>query len=219
MAEPELYFFDMDHTLINNDCDVSWKEFLVAEGIATADSMKTADYFFDEYVKGELDFDAFLKFQLIEFSGKTVVEMQELAEQHFQKIVKDRIYADGRLLVEKALATGKTVSLLTATNNIIAAPVARELGIEHICATTLEVSNGTFSGKIVGPYCGSEGKISHAEVFCANYGIKLKNVKYYGDSVSDKYILGAVGYSVAVNPGEVLKKIADEKGWEAIVVA
>ena len=32
--EQEVYFWDMDHTIINNDCDVSWKAFMHAKGIA-----------------------------------------------------------------------------------------------------------------------------------------------------------------------------------------
>jgi len=218
MSEPKLYFFDMDHTLINNDCDVSWKEFLVKKGIAPADSMKTADYFFDEYIKGQLNFDDFLKFQLVEFSGKSENEMKELAEEHFDTIVKSRIYSDARTLVAEALATGKVVSLLTATSDVIAAPVARELGIDYICATTLEVVDGRFTGGIVGPYCGSEGKIAHAEAFCSKHGVSLDEVKYYGDSISDQYILGAVKYPVAVNPGTELRKLAEEKGWSVLSV-
>jgi len=218
MFEPELYFFDMDHTLIGNDCDVSWKEFLVEEGLASKDSLKKADFFFDEYIKGQLNFDEFLDFQLIEFAGKSVEYMTALAEKHFEKIVKSKIYHDARGIVAQALASGKVVSLLTATNDVIAAPVARELGIEHICSTTLEVTDGCYTGKIVGPYCGSEGKIDHAKIFCSKYSVELDQVKYYGDSISDQFILGAVGYPVVVNPGEELTDIASSNNWEIISV-
>ncbi len=31
--EPKIYLFDMDHTLIDNDCDVSWKQFVVRHNL------------------------------------------------------------------------------------------------------------------------------------------------------------------------------------------
>ena len=38
-GSPEFYFFDMDHTLIDNDCDVSWKDFMVAEKLAPPEAL------------------------------------------------------------------------------------------------------------------------------------------------------------------------------------
>ena len=52
--EIKIHFFDMDHTLINNDCDVSWKEFLTEEKIAPSNAMEIADKFFDDYNRGEI---------------------------------------------------------------------------------------------------------------------------------------------------------------------
>ncbi len=218
MSEPELYFFDMDHTLIDNDCDVSWKEFLVQKKLAPENALEKADYFFDEYVKGQLNFDDFLDFQLEEFIGKSESEMKELAQAHFEEIVKTKIYSEARVLVKKALDSGKIVSLLTATNDVLAVPVAHELGIEHICSTTLEFVDEAYTGKIVGPYCGSEGKIAHAKAFCKKHSVELSDVEYYGDSLSDQYILGAVGYPVVVNPGEPLSEIAEANNWKIIYV-
>ena len=40
-----LHIFDMDHTLIEADCDVTWKQFLVSEGLAPASALAEADRF------------------------------------------------------------------------------------------------------------------------------------------------------------------------------
>ena len=42
-----LHIFDMDGTLIDNDCDVSWKLFLVRSGIAPRDDLELADRFYE----------------------------------------------------------------------------------------------------------------------------------------------------------------------------
>ena len=67
----KVYFFDMDHTLIDNDCDVSWKEFTVAHGLAPRSHLEEAERFFDDYNRGCLDTAKFIRFQLSEFVGKT----------------------------------------------------------------------------------------------------------------------------------------------------
>ena len=44
----KLHIFDMDHTLINNDCDVSWKQFAVKHQYADASALQEADDFFED---------------------------------------------------------------------------------------------------------------------------------------------------------------------------
>ena len=39
----DLYVWDMDHTIIDNDCDVSWKKFLVEKKIAPESDFEEAD--------------------------------------------------------------------------------------------------------------------------------------------------------------------------------
>ena len=213
---PEIYFFDMDHTLINNDCDVSWKQFLVEAGIAPSNALDLADYYFEEYLNDRLDFNEFLDFQLAEFKGKSLQEMEALADEHFERYVKEKFYQQILPHVDEALKSGKPVSLLTSTNNIIAGPVAKYLGIPYVCASELEIVNGVFTGKVLGEYCLGEGKIAVARELATKCDTTLDKAKYYGDSISDRFILGAVGYPVAVNPGEELKALSQCNRWEIL---
>ena len=78
------HFFDMDHTLIDADCDVTWKEFMLAEKLAPESAREQAEKFFEDYNLGRLDFEAFTRFQLAEFAGRTEAETAELCRRHFQ---------------------------------------------------------------------------------------------------------------------------------------
>ena len=73
----DLHIFDMDHTLIESDCDVTWKEFLVAERLAPESDLREAERFFDQYNRGCMDQDEFNAFQLREFIGRTPGEMPQ----------------------------------------------------------------------------------------------------------------------------------------------
>jgi HAD superfamily hydrolase (TIGR01490 family) len=209
-------FFDMDHTLIDLDCDVSWKKFLISKNMCDSSALEMVDMFFEQYLQGKLDYDHFIEFQLKEFIGKTVEEIEELSQEHFEVCVKGRIYTAGRNEVLKALQAGKPVSLLSATNTPVGKPLATALGIPNVIATEPEVLDGKYTGKITGTYCCGEGKIIKAEEFCEKHGCSLQNTKYYGDSYTDRFILNEVGYPVAVNPSELLEAEAIKKGWEIL---
>ncbi len=209
-------FFDLDHTLLSVDTDVTWKEFLVEEGIAPTDALERAQRFFDQYMAGKLDREAFLKFQLEEFVGKTPEEMRILTEKHCETKVRPALRKDALAVLNDRLNSDRIVALLTAAELPIVEPIAEMLGVEHICTHELEMKDGKFKGEIVLPFCGSEGKIFYGEAFCKQHNTTLKECEYFGDSLSDQYILDAVGTPVAVNPGEALQKIVKEKGWQVV---
>ena len=80
--EQEVYFWDMDHTIINNDCDVSWKAFVHAKRIAPDNALVLAEKYYQDYLNNCLDNDEFMSFQLAEFKGKSVDEMHHLSPLH-----------------------------------------------------------------------------------------------------------------------------------------
>ncbi|MCP3967779.1 MAG: HAD-IB family hydrolase [Lentisphaerae bacterium] len=213
MREPKIYFFDMDHTLINNDCDMSWKEFVVAEKLAGPEALKDADYFYERYVEGTLPVEEFMKFQLNEFIGHTEQEMLELSEKHFQDFVIGKIYKDAVKEVEACKGKNIPIVLLSATNRIIAAPVAKYFGFDSIVAVDLEKKEDCFTGYIKGVYTMGEGKVQAAAEYCDKHGFKLEDAAYYGDSVNDVNILSAVGFPYVVNPVPALREAADNNNW------
>jgi len=211
--KPSIFFFDMDHTLINNDCDVSWKQFLVARGIAPPTAMDEADRFFQQYVAARLDIQSFLAFQLREFKGRSQAEMTQLCLEHFHERVKPEIYEDGQQAVAEALHSGAPTVLLTATNNVIAKPLADFLGISELSATDLELKNDIYTGEIAGTYCAGEGKIIKAQDYCRIHQVDFSQACYYGDSLSDIPLLSTVAFPVVCNPGPELEAMARKKEW------
>lgn len=213
MTRPSVYFFDMDHTLINHDCDVSWKQFVVKHGLAPESDLAEADRYFDDYNAGTLDVEEFYGFQFREFVGRSEPEMLELSQLHFREFVEPHIYAEGRRLVGSLLERNVPVAILTSTNSIVARPIAAALGISEVLGTTLELKDGRFTGRITGPYGAREGKVEIAREWAARHGVTLADFAYYGDSVNDVQILDAVGFPNTVNPSGELRRIAGERNW------
>lgn len=217
MKPPSVFFFDMDHTLIDNDCDVSWKQFVVRHGLAPESDLTEADRYFDDYNAGKLDVEEFYLFQFREFIGNTEARMLELARMHYEEFVKGRIYPEGRRLVREALDAGFPVAILSSTNSIVARPVADELGIREVLGTKLELdASGRFTGRITGTYGAREGKTEIAAAWAAAHGVTLADFAYYGDSVNDIDILRKVGFPNTVNPAPELRELARQNGWPVL---
>jgi HAD superfamily hydrolase (TIGR01490 family) len=210
------HFWDMDHTLVACDCEVSWKRFLVAEGLADPGDLVLVDQFFEDYASGRLDAAAYLAFQLKDFQGRPVDEVEALALRHFQACVAERVYPEAVARIQAQLGAGAFVALLTATNRVIAAPVAASAGIPNLIATEFEVEAGRFTGRLQGDYCLGPGKVDRLRTFCDGRGISMAQVHYYGDSLPDITVLERVGHPVAVNPMPGLRERASQAGWEIL---
>ena len=213
---PKIYFFDMDHTLIDNDCDVSWKSFVVEQKLAPPNALERATFYYYQYVEGKLEITDFMDFQLQEFIGKTKAEMEKLAQLHFQTWVKKTIYADAVTEVKRVQALEVPTVLLSATNSVIARPVAKHFGFDAWLATELELKNGCYTGKLAGEYALGAGKIAIAREYCESHNFSLADAAYYGDSVNDFPILEAVGFPIAANPCSELEAGAIEHNWPII---
>jgi len=209
----KIAFFDMDHTLMDNDCDVSWKQFLIEEGWADPSEKDEAARFYQDYREGQLDIDAFLNFQLRQFKGRTVDEMSWLSQQHCDRKVIPLIYSEARVAVDQFRTAGIPVYLLTATNEAVASPVAKYLGLDGILATLLEEKKGRYTGRIVPPYCYREDKIRYARSLCRKLECDLSDAAYYGDSAADVPMLKTVGDPVMVNASGTLLELATQNGW------
>ncbi len=212
----EYHFWDMDHTIIDNDCDVSWKEFLIATGRAPVEAQKEVDRFFREYEQNVLAVEEFMAFQLREVAGQTLAGVRALTLEHFDTVVKDKIYPEAARLISAQLVAGHLVGLLTATNRPVAEPLAEHLGIPHVLATELELNNGVYTGRVAGAYCGGPGKAERLAAFCGERGVDLGAVHYYGDSTSDQYVLRMVGHPVVVNPMPPLRELAEAHNWPVL---
>lgn len=213
---PKLFLFDMDHTLIDNDCDLSWKEFLVERGLAPQSAIQDGEYYYKLYCQGKLEIDTFLDFQLKEFMGKTKAEMDALSAEHFQIKVKPKIYPYFKDLLYELKENGTPTAIVTATNDIVAGKTAAFLEVDKLLSTKTEVINERFTGKIIGSYNYSEQKIIRVQEYCSDLSIPLNECAYFGDSLSDYPLLKSVGFPFMVHPKDALLQQEEAENWPTL---
>ena len=210
---PEVVFFDMDHTILSIDCSVSWKNFLVDEGLAPEEDRAKADHFWDLYCQGRYPVEEFVRFQYREFIGRTEVEMRALTQRHFDQRIRHTVYPDAQDTIRDLSSQDTPTVLVTGTNRLIAEPIVEAMGFTSLLATEPEIIDGRFTGDFLRPFLLKEGKLDKAREYCAGMGSTLERAAFYADSINDLEMLASVGFPVAVNPGESLLAEAEGRKW------
>lgn len=215
MSERRAAFFDLDRTLVRVDTPRLFTKYRRAKGQATwRDSLQVA-WWVLQYTTGVIDAPRVARKALEDFAGKEESWLIKTCDEWFPQYVLPEIQARGRELVKSHRDAGDLVAIVTAATSYVANPVARELGIDHVVCSELEVNaDGRFTGKPIEPLCYGEGKIIRAGNFLEKFGIGFDKVTFFSDSITDLPLLSKVDVPVAVNPDRRLLRAARARGWQ-----
>lgn len=151
---------------------------------------------------GELDFAASLtaRVALLEGLPADVIDR-----------VRDRITLTpgARTLCRTLRNLGYRVALVSGGFTEVIAPLAVELGVDHVRANTLEVVDGHLTGKVVGAIVDRAGKRAALEELALEYGIPMSRTIAIGDGANDADMLQAAGLGIAFNGKAAARDAAD----------
>src|SRR5687767_7878805 len=89
---PNLFLFDLDHTLIPIDSDQQWGQFLAKIGaVESINYAKKNEFFYEQYKLGKLDIDTFLAFGLSTLAKYSRAELLIWQAQFINEIIKPHI--------------------------------------------------------------------------------------------------------------------------------
>ncbi|MCA1325299.1 HAD family hydrolase [Herbaspirillum sp. alder98] len=216
-----LALFDLDHTLLPLDSDHEWGEFLARTGAVEADSFRQAnDAWFAHYQAGTLDPYKYLEFAFGILSRFPRTQLDEMHRQFMAEVVQPAILPQAVALVQKHLADGDLVAIVTATNHFVTKPIAEQFGKVHLIAAMPELDQaGNLTGKLLGTPTFGPGKITHTEAWLDQLGHDLSKFErsyFYSDSQNDIPLLERVTHPVATNPNAKLLAHAQARGWPVL---
>lgn len=217
-ANKRLALFDLDHTLLPLDSDYQWADFLARSGYIgdKEAALKKNDDLMDEYNAGTLSADESYAFMLGLLTHGSIEQLNQWHAEFMQKTIIPAIKDIALHLVNRHLLSGDLCAIVTATNDYVTAPIAKEFGIEHLIATTAEIIDNRYTGKVKGTPCFQEGKITKVKKWLSDYGKTFEDydeIWFYSDSINDLPLLETVTHPVATNPSPALRKIAKERNW------
>lgn len=212
-----LAIFDLDNTLLGDDSDYLWGQFLVEQGLVDGESYERENQrFYDAYQAGTLDIQAFLEFMLRPLREHAPDQLLNWRNHFMEQKIEPIILPAAIALLERHRATGDTLLIITATNRFITEPIAKRLNVPHLLATEVECIDGRYTGRSLGVPCFQHGKVERLRTWLAETGHDLVDSWFYSDSHNDLPLLGLVAHPVAVDPDAALARHAGEHGWPII---
>ncbi|HET7730483.1 MAG TPA: HAD family phosphatase [Usitatibacter sp.] len=212
-----LALFDLDNTLLVGDSDYEWAQHLIDAGVVEADEYNARnDWFYERYKDGTLDIFEFLEFQLAPLAHHPRAQLDAWHADFMARRIRPIVAAGAPAIL--ARHRDALTAIVTATNRFITAPIARELGVEHLIATEIEEVGGRFTGRPRGKPNFREGKVERVNEWLASRGERLEEFEswFYSDSLNDLPLLEVVTHPVAVDPDPTLRAHAERHGWEVI---
>jgi HAD-superfamily subfamily IB hydrolase, TIGR01490 len=210
-----LAIFDLDSTLLDGDCEIMWCYFLAQKGLGDDEFLEKVKFFADEYETGRLIYADFERHILGPLRKLPQTEGSTLIAEYLQALTPYfRPYMLPR--VEQHQRQGDTLLLATASNHLLAEPVAKRLGIPNLICTRIKMEDGIPGGELAAPAPYREKKAEQVNAWIAEHSISLAGSWGYSDSHNDLPILSLVENAVAVTPDETLRQHALAHGWQII---
>jgi HAD superfamily hydrolase (TIGR01490 family) len=214
-----LTLFDLDHTLLAGDSDVLWCDYLIDRGVLDRAQFAARNAEMETgYKAGTVPVADFANFYAGTLGGRSRADWEPMRQAFLVDAILRRIPDAARQLVRQHLRAGDLVVLTTATNRFITELTAQALEVEHLIATELEETGGSFTGRTTGTLNMREGKVARLNEWLAARGLDLNECvsAAYSDSINDLPLLSAVDQPVVVNPDEKLAAVALARRWPVL---
>ncbi len=213
-----LALFDLDGTLLAIDSDHAFGEFMVRIGWADeAEFRRRNDAFFQQYLAGALDIDAYIDFATAPWRDREAQELVNITRDFIAQSIRPVLHANALALVRQHRQAGDTMAIVTATNEFVTRPIAELFGVRDLIATELvRDAAGRVNGRIRGTASFRQGKVGRLDQWLAVRGQSrsdFSQIYFYSDSINDLPLLEQVSHPVATNPSPALAQIANERGW------
>ena len=222
MPAATIALFDLDRTLLTIDADEAWVEFLIGEGALDRGRFEPAMRDVGErYQSGQIGSHEFCEFYLSTLPPHEPAQLEVWRARYLEERIFPAISAAARELLAKHRAAGDLMVLTTAASRFLTAPIAGNLGFEHLIATEAEMAAGHYTGKVEGTPNMRQGKIARLESWLAERGTTLATFAkswFYSDSRNDIPLLSRVTHPVAVNPDPTLAALARDRRWPVLQI-
>ena len=207
-------FFDFDGTLIDGySAKAYFVERLKNRDVGLGELIRTAV----EATKVErrgADIQPLVETAVAGLAGTPKSEVDQAGEDLFRSKIAGMVFPSARTLIEAHQAKGHTVVVASSATPPQIAATARDLGIQHVIATELEVDgDGVLTGAVLGDIRWGDGKAEAVRAFAAEHDIDLGQSFAYSNGAEDLPMLETVGRPRPLNPDPKLVSIAQERGW------
>ncbi len=181
--------FDFDGTVIYGYSAVAFIREQVKRGHLSPREFMELAAAMTSFGMGNMGFSAMMVASAQFMRGISEDSYTEFGEELYEKHLAKLIYPESRALIEAHQRMGHTVAIISSAMPYQVEPAARDLDIENVMCTYLEVVDGKFTGSVERPTCFGPGKVTAAESLADKFGVDLDQSFFYSDSDDDIELL------------------------------
>ena len=207
-------FFDVDGTLLSGFSGIAfWRDRLLSGQMSASDLSENLLAWVG-FQRGQIGFSGILTAWSSMLRGTPEQELVDTGGRLFEEELAALVFPESRALVAAHLRRGHTVAIVSAATRYQIEPLARDLGIERVLCTRLEVDDeGRFTGQYLRPACWGDGKADAVRALAAEEGLDLAQSYFYSDAAEDLPLFEIVGRPRPTNPDARLARIAEKRAW------
>lgn len=188
-----IVFFDMDRTLIDTE--------VIDEMARAAGVFEEVSRVTEKAMRGDLDFEDSLR--------QRVALMKGLDVSALEKIRDGLSPSEGAVeLIATLKSLGYRIGVLSGGFDFFTRHLEKKLGLDFAHANTLQVKNGSLTGRVEGDVIDDAAKAKLVNRVAREMGVQLDQTVAIGDGANDRLMLGQAGLGIAYNAHRGLERTA-----------
>jgi len=209
--------YDLDHTILDGNSATHLVQEARKRGVMTERQFRYAVWLSILYKFNIGESTKLINRMLSWLKGIKEAFFMQLSQEIFDHIIKETIRPEILNSISEHRAKKGAVILLSSATTPICQPVCQYMELDEMICTELEAENGVLTGHTRGKLVYGPEKRVRMLAFCQEKGYDPREAWYYGDSYTDRYVMEAVGFPVAVSPDKKLLKIARRNNWPILL--
>jgi len=194
LSEPGLLVMDMDSTTIEIECI---DEIAKLAGVGEQVSIVT-----ERAMLGELDFAQSLH--------ERVATLKNSPEKILADVAKDiPLMAGLEKLIDELKKHNWRIAIASGGFTYFADHLKEQLNLDAAFANTLEIVDGTLTGKVLGDVVDAQAKADSLTILTEKYQISPKQTVAMGDGANDLIMMSAASFGVAFHAKPIVLAQAD----------
>jgi HAD superfamily hydrolase (TIGR01490 family) len=211
-----LVVFDLDRTLVVDNCSFCFCRYLVAKNILPFSSLFYSCFYYLQHAFFGMSltdlhskvFEHFLK-------GISLERLEEHVQSFLQGYLPKKMYLPAIAQLRRAQHLGHYTLILSNSPSFLVEKVSQSLGVDEWRSTHYAVDTEKNLCHIASIMQGEE-KASCVKEIASKLSIDRDNIEAYSDSIHDLPLLLSVGTPVAVNPDRRLRRLSLEHKWSIL---
>lgn len=210
-------FYDLDHTILTGNSATNLVKEARRRNVMSEGHFRHALWLSIIYKLGLGEPAGIINRMLGWLNGLSEESVRQLCREVFDVSLAETIRPEIRRALEHHRTEGGANVLLSSATAPICEPVSQHLQLDDVICTHLEHREGILTGGTDGKLVYGLEKKHRMLAYCSEHGYDPREAYYYGDSYTDRFVMEAAGFPVAVSPDRRLLKIALKKNWPILV--